>query len=111
MEVANPVLRAIMESGETWDDPSEDLLFILLEDLSDKNELFVIVERTADTSRQTYMQVLRTDDSSYRLEHRHGSADRHFFAVTPDVRLAHRVLTDWSFELPGWETALPWQPL
>jgi hypothetical protein len=111
MQVANPVLRAITESGETWDDPSEDLLFILLEDVSDENGLFVIVERRADTSRQTYMQVTRMEDSGFRSEYRHGSAVRHFFAVTPDMRVAHRVLTDWAFELPGREAALPWQPL
>jgi len=34
-EATQPVLRAIMESGDTWDDPSEDLLFILLEDIRD----------------------------------------------------------------------------
>ncbi len=100
-----------MESGETWDDPSEDLLFILMEDLRDKHELFLIVERVRDASGQTYMQVIRTEDSKYRLEYRHGSADHHFFAVTADMRQAHDVLTKWSFELPGWDTAMQWQPL
>ena len=111
MKVAHPELRAIMESGERWDDPSEDLLFILLEDIRDKHELFLIVERVRDASGQTYMQVIRDDDSKYRLEYREGSADCHFFAVTADMREAHDVLTKWSFELPGWDTAMPWQPL
>ena len=106
-----PVLRAIMESGETWDDPSEDLLLILLEDIRDKDELFMIVERVRDASGQTYMQVIREDDATYRVEYRDGSADRHFFAVTADLREAHAVLTTWSFELPGWDTAMQWQPL
>ena len=110
-EAPQPVLRAIMESGETWDDPSEDLLFILLEDIRDKHELFLIVERVRDASGQTYMQVIREEDSTYRLEYRDGSADRHFFAVTADMREAHNVLTKWSFELPGWDSAMPWQRL
>jgi len=110
-ESTQPVLRAIMESGDTWDDPSEDLLFILLEDIRDKHELFLIVERVRDTSGQTYMQVIREEFSTYRLEYRDGSADRHFFAVTADMREAHDVLTKWSFELPGWDTAIRWQLL
>jgi hypothetical protein len=111
METESPVLRAIAESGEKWDDPSEDLLFILLEDIRDRHELFVIVERTRDASGQTFIQAIRTDDSKYRLEYRDGSADRHFFAVTADMRTAHEVLTKWSFELPGWDTAVEWQRL
>jgi hypothetical protein len=27
------------------------------------------------------------------------------------MREAHDVLTKWSFELPGWDTAMQWQPL
>lgn len=100
-----------MESGETWDDPSEDLLFILLEDIRDQHELFLIVERTRDPSGQTYMQVIRTEDSKYQLEYRDGSADRHFFAITANMRDAHDVLTKWAFELPNWDTAMQWQPL
>jgi hypothetical protein len=111
MQVEHPVLRVTMESGAIWDDPSEDLLFILVEDIRDKDELFLIVERTADASGQTYMQAIRTEDSRYRLEYRDGSADRHFFAETADMREAHDVVTKWSFELPGWDTAVAWQPL
>jgi hypothetical protein len=33
MNAAPPILRAIPEAGQTWDDPSEDLLFMLLEDI------------------------------------------------------------------------------
>jgi hypothetical protein len=111
MQTERPVLRAIMESGATWDDPSEDLLFILLEDIRDRHELFVIVERVADASGQTFIQAIRTKDSKYRLEYRDGSADRHFFAVTADMREAHDIFTKWCFELPGWKTAINWQRL
>jgi hypothetical protein len=45
------------------------------------------------------------------LEYRDGSADRHFFAITADMREAHDIHTKWSFELPGWDTAIKWQPL
>ena len=100
-----------MESGDKWDDPSEDLLFILLEDIRDKHELFMIVERVRDASGQTFIQAIRTEDAQYRLEYRDGSADRHFFAITADMREAHDILTKWSFELPGWDTAIKWQSL
>jgi hypothetical protein len=100
-----------MESGVKWDDPSEDLLFILLEDIRDRRELYMIVERVRDTSGQTFMQAIRTDDSKYRLEYRDGAPDRHFYAVTADFRKAHDVLTKWSFELPGWDSAMKWRLL
>jgi hypothetical protein len=38
--------------------------------------------RLGDASGQTYMQVLRLDDGSFLLEHRDGSAARHFRATT-----------------------------
>jgi hypothetical protein len=50
-----PVLRAQTEQGEQYDDPSEDLLFLLFEDLQ-QNQDYFIVERVADTTGQTCMQ-------------------------------------------------------
>lgn len=45
-----PVLRAVLESGETFDDPSEDHLFMLLEDVDVGDQGLLIVERPADAS-------------------------------------------------------------
>ena len=52
-----PVLRALPEVGQSWDDPSEDLLFMLLDDIERGEGSFLIVERTTDPSGQTYAQA------------------------------------------------------
>jgi hypothetical protein len=105
-----PILRAIVASGDVYDDPSEDLLFILLDDLDDADEEFLIVERTADASGQTYAQVCIGPDGRYQLEYRDGGPERHFQAFTSTKQVAHKVLTGWAYELPGWQDALAWKP-
>ena len=104
------LLRVRMESGQIWDDPSEDLLFELLSDMERGEEQFLIVERVADATGQTFAQVARTDAGGYQVEYREGEEDRHFQALTEDKRLVHSVITLWAFELPGWQDALPWAP-
>jgi hypothetical protein len=103
-----PLLRATMESGQIWHDPSEDLLFELLSDIERGEEQFLVVERLADATGQTFAQVARTGANGYQVEYREGDEDSHFQAFTEDKRLVHSVLTAWAFELPGWRTALPW---
>jgi hypothetical protein len=51
---------------------------------------------------------LRLDDGSYVVEHREGSADRHYGTSVADMRAAHQVLTGWAFELPGWNHNTHW---
>lgn len=109
--VAHHSVRATAESGAVWDDPSEDLLLDLVGAVERGDELFVVVERLADTDRQTYMQVLRNEDGSYLVEHREGAADRHFQGTTVDWREAHAVLVRWAFERPGWRESLQWEPM
>jgi len=109
MTAEPPILRAKPESGETWDDPSEDLLFMLLEDIEAGQGTFLIVERTADASGQTYGQVLRCDDGSYIVEHREGDSQHHYGTVAPDMRAAHELLTGWAFEIPGWNDGMSWK--
>ncbi len=58
--------RAVMENGDTYDDPSEDVLLLLLEDLAAGDGSWVIVEKVVDASGQTYAQALRLSDGSFR---------------------------------------------
>src|SRR5262245_60517573 len=109
--MTEPILRALTASGETWSDPSEDLLFDLLGEIETGEEEFLIVERAVDKTGQTYAQVCRTDDGLYQIEHRDGGPGEHFQAFTSEKRLAHSVLTAWAFELPGWREAVRWTPL
>lgn len=110
-EMALPLLRVKTESGETWDDPSEDLLFELLSDMERGEEQFLIVDCLADATGQTFVQVARTGAGAYQVEYREGGEDRHLQAFTEDKRLVHSVITCWAFELPDWRDALPWAPL
>jgi hypothetical protein len=100
-----------MESGEAFDDPSEDLLFELLGDIERGDEQFLIVTRLTDPSNETYAQTVRNDDGSWLVERRDGSRERHFAATLPDLGDVHRVMTAWAFELEGWEALAVWQPI
>ncbi len=105
-----PILRATPEEGETWDDPSEDLLFMLFEDIEEGQAgSFLIVERLTDPNGQTYGQVLRHDDGSYTVEYRDGGADRHWGTGAVDFRAAHELLTAWAFERDGWRELATWE--
>jgi hypothetical protein len=103
-----PILRAIMESGETLEDPSEDLLFMLLEHIERGDEEFLVLERTADATGQTYAQAARNQDGSWSVERREGAADRHFGTKLADLRQVHAVLTGWAFGLPEAVDAATW---
>jgi len=104
----SPILRAIPETGQAWDDPSEDLLFMLLEDIEGGQGNYLVVERIADHSGQTYAQTVRRGDGSYVVEYRHGDADHHYGTVVTDMRAAHALLTAWAFEVTGWRERADW---
>jgi hypothetical protein len=109
--MSTPILCAITESDERWNDPSEDLLFELLSDVERGEGNYLIVERTTDPSGNTYAQALRCEDGSYVVEHREGSADRHYGTSVADLHAAHQLLTGWAFELPGWNHNTHWTPV
>lgn len=108
---ATPVLRAETESGNTIDDPSEDALFMLLEDIEADEGGFLIVEAVADATQQTYAQTSRNEDGSYVVEVREGGPDSHRRAVAPDMRAAHALVAGWAFDLPGWRESASWTPV
>lgn len=100
---ANPAaLRVETSTGETHADPSEDHLFLLLEDLHPDDH--VIVSR----GEQTYVQVLRAGDG-YLVERREGSEEQHTHARTADVRAAHQDVTTWAFGIDR-PFELDWSP-
>jgi hypothetical protein len=103
------VLRAIPENGPPVDDPSEYRLFLMFEDLEAGKGEFLIIERPDDTSGETYAQTVRHDDGTYTVEHREGSAERHFGTFVSDMREAHRLLTDWAYQRQGWDLGYEWE--
>ena len=109
--MSQPILRAIIESGATTDDPSEDGLFLVLQEVESGSSSYVILERVADESQQTYAQAAREDDGTYVVEYRDGGPARHFGTVAADVRAAHALLTNGAFDVPGWRESAEWQPV
>ena len=98
--MTDPLLRALTESGAVWDDPSEDLLFELLSDIERGDETWFIVERVADATGQTYMQVIQDGQGRWTMERREGGPEAHFGVTRTDLRLAHETMTTWAFGLP-----------
>ncbi|WP_076681155.1 hypothetical protein [Microbacterium sp. RU33B] len=104
-------LRATTDAGESYEDPSEDVLFEIVHDVEVGNSEWVIVERVADASRQTYIQTIRNRDGSYAVEYREGDPKDHFVAQAESFRDAHALLAGWAFDTPGWAEGREWSRL
>jgi hypothetical protein len=109
--MADTLLRATMESGATWDDPSEDLLYELVSEIERGDEKFMVIERLRDPTRQTYAQCVKQDNGSFLVERRDGGLNAHFRYVADSSRQARDIVMSWAFELPGWDSALAWEPV
>ena len=106
-----PVIRATAESGDVIDDPSEDALFMMLDDIEAGEGTYLIVASLRDHSGQTYAQASRNEDGSYIVEYRDGRPEEHYGTVVRDMRAAHALLTGWAFDLPEWRDSAVWEPL
>lgn len=93
--MTEPLFRALTETGAVWDDLSEDLLFELLLDVECGDETWFIVERVADATGQTYVQVIKDGLGGWTVERREGGPDRHFAVNSSDLRSAHRTVFSW----------------
>ncbi len=102
-----PTIAVRMESGKVWEDPSEDFLFMLFEEVNEGESDWLIIERLSDTSGQTYLQSAK-DEDGFVVEYRDGSPDSHFGAYVSDFRKAHEIATGWAFGLPGWSERASW---
>jgi hypothetical protein len=107
----SPILHAENEAGESWEDPSEDMLFILLDELGPKNSFLIVERLDAPDPDQTYMQVLRLEEGGYIVECRYGAAERHYQARARCMRKVHRILAGWAHRLPGWQHTVTWASL
>ncbi|KRE63124.1 hypothetical protein ASG78_04920 [Nostocoides sp. Soil756] len=94
-----PYLRATLENGAAYEDPSEDVLFMLLEDVAAGHSPWVIVDKPADSSQQTYAQAVRLADGLFQVERRRGDASTHEVTSALPLRDAHAKLTAWAYAL------------
>lgn len=108
---ARATLTASVESGKSWDDPSEDHLFLLLEDIERGDESYLIVERLNDPSGQTYIQTIRNEDGSFLVERRDGEPDKHLQMTASDFRHAHELIAAWAFGEPDATAPGDWSPV
>lgn len=104
-----PVLRAVSESGDTIVDPSEDALFMMLEDIEGGESTYLIVDALRDATGQTYVQTSRNADGTYDVEYRDGGPEHHYGTVAEDMRAAHALVTGWAFDIPGWRDSASWE--
>ena len=98
--MGDPVLRARDASGEVYDDPSEDALFMFCEDLEAPGSSF-IVERIDDGQVAQFMRITRRADG-YSLE----GTDAAGLPPISSMRATHEALTRWAFNLPDWRAPL-----
>lgn len=99
--MSTPILRATGHDGEVYDDPSEDLLYMLMEDLEAPGDSFM-VERVETGREGSFMRVTRREDGSDALE----GPETEGIPRGVSMRAVHAALTRWAFDLPSWQDAL-----
>ena len=111
------VVLAVAPGGRRWEDPSEDLLFILLEDLAGGGRGPVRIERL-DAAETEVLEVF-AEQGSFRVRRQKG--DRVAVAVSGSLHEVHAACTRWAYHLdretaerarPGWggfDGTLAWQ--
>jgi hypothetical protein len=105
--VTGAVLPATSESGDVVDDPSEDALLMMFQDLEAGNGTFLIVESVADASGQTFVQAARSDDGTYVVEYRQAAPT----SISRPASPAHVLVTMWAFGMPGLHERATWRRL
>jgi hypothetical protein len=90
--MAEPILRATDSSGETYDDPSEDALYMLMADLRAPGSSFR-VERLTAGREDEWATVTLNDSGDYGFD-----SSAHVQYVS-SLREIHGFLTRWAFDL------------
>jgi hypothetical protein len=91
--VDEPILRARDATGEIYDDPSEDALYMLMEDLKWPSA-FVRVERLEEGRERDWAQVRVNETGLYEFS----SSERVHYVSS--LRTIHEFLTRWAFDEP-----------
>ncbi|MET8625940.1 hypothetical protein ABZW30_19670 [Kitasatospora sp. NPDC004669] len=71
---------------------------------------FLVVQRIPDLP-DVYIQMCHKDGGDYTLEHRDGSAARHFEVRVDGPEPVVAAMTGWARQEPGWGDGLDWAPL
>ena len=86
--------HADTENGDHVDDPSEDVLFALIEELDHKDNTFVLIE-PAEEQMGWFASVSLLEDDTYELEWRDMHRRDHELTVETDRGHIAKELTRW----------------
>ncbi|SEG76055.1 hypothetical protein SAMN05216223_11044 [Actinacidiphila yanglinensis] len=94
--------RAESENGDHIDDPSEDALFMLIEDLNDSGNTFVVIQPDEDDPAW-FTSVAVLDDGGYEVVRRDTTRREHDVATATSIDRVARDLTIWmsARDFPG----------
>jgi hypothetical protein len=87
------------ENGDHADDPSEDVLFMLISDLDHTGNTFITIN-PADTDAPWYASVSLLDNDTYEVECRDPHRREHTLTTHTDRRWIARELTAWLADRP-----------
>jgi hypothetical protein len=90
--VDDPILRATDVAGDVYDDPSEDALYMFMEDLKSPGASFLI-ERVEPGREGEWARVTRKESGLYEFD----SSDS--VSYVSSLRTVHEFLTRWAFDL------------
>ncbi|WP_432190683.1 hypothetical protein [Streptomyces sp. Tue6028] len=90
------------ENGDRIDDPSEDALFMLISDLNDTDNTFVVVQPDEDDPAW-FASVAVLDEGGYEIVRRDTTRDEHEVTTTSSINDIARDLTIWmaARDFPG----------
>ncbi|MEU6313941.1 hypothetical protein [Streptomyces sp. NPDC047014] len=103
-------IRIETERGESYERPALGTLSALVERIGADGDRFVIVERVTEDP-EVYIQVWHDAGDTYQLEHRDGSAERHFQAYLPTAAEVVAVMAGWARQEKGWDAGPAWERL
>jgi len=83
-------------SGFTWEAPSEDLIFELLNDIEQGREAFLIIDDRSQDDHY-YIQTTRSEAGTWDVAQQHGDPELHFVTSITSKELVHEALTRWAF--------------
>ncbi|MFE5490881.1 hypothetical protein ACFQ7Z_13140 [Streptomyces virginiae] len=103
-------IRIHTERGESFERPALGFLSELVARIGADGDHFVVVERlTADPDE--YIQAWHDEGDDYQLEHRAGSADRHFRTCLPTAAEVAAFMARWARGEKDWDSGPHWERL
>ncbi|PVC88025.1 hypothetical protein DBP20_07420 [Streptomyces sp. CS131] len=93
------------ENGDRIDDPSEDALFMMISDLNDSDNTFVVVQPDEDDPEWS-ASVAVQDEGGYEIVHRDTTRHEHEVTTAISINDIARDLTIWlaARDFPGLPT-------